>query len=755
MTFDARALHELLPAVHRIRDAREAGQLEALFGLIAEPVAVLEEDLEQLYDDQFIETCAQWVVPYLGDLIGYRPVHGVVPQAMRARAEVANTIRMRRRKGTAAMLEQLARDTTGWDARVVEYFQWLAWTQYMQHLRVRPARGGTLSLRDHDACERITHAAGAFDTAAHTVDVRRIGGPQAGRHNIRNVGLFLWRLRSYWVAHSEAREVADGRYTFNPAGLDAPLFNRPRTEEHITHLAEEINVPGPLRRRPLYDELERLRDPTLPPTAGERFFSDPPVFQVTFDEEDDPIPPEEVLICDLGDWHVPQAQRTYTLPDGTAVTKKIRVAVDPVLGRLTLPADETVELLRVSCASGFPDDIGAGPYDRLRSVSAALDRPVSWQIGVSRELPAVPGQIVATLREAVAAWNAKPAGTVGVIAILDSRSYAENLTGEDKIEIKAGSRLLLVGADWPETAVAGTPGARARVIGNLAPEGVRPHLLGDVSVVGTATGAAVPGELIVNGLLLDGSLSVLVGNLGGLTLAHTTLVPGRGELAVSASAADADRRNAQLRLRLDHSITGPLLLADTRSRVQIFDSAVSNGEADDMTEAALDAVESVLDIERSTVLGTVRGAALEARNTLFLGKVETVRRQMGCVSFSYVPPDSLVPRRYRCQPDLESTLRIQAAEKRTGAPLAAAERAALRAEVAAAMVPTFTSVRYGSPAYCQLRDGAPLQIRAGADDEAEMGMYHDLYQPQRETNLRVRLDEYLRFGLQAGIFHVT
>lgn len=33
-----------------------------------------------------------------------------------------------------------------------------------------------------------------------------------------------------------------------------------------------------------------------------------------------------------------------------------------------------------------------------------------------------------------------------------------------------------------------------------------------------------------------------------------------------------------------------------------------------------------------------------------------------------------------------------------------------------------------------------------------MGEYHDLFEPQRITNLGVRLDEYLRFGLEAGIF---
>ena len=69
--------------------------------------------------------------------------------------------------------------------------------------------------------------------------------------------------------------------------------------------------------------------------------------------------------------------------------------------------------------------------------------------------------------------------------------------------------------------------------------------------------------------------------------------------------------------------------------------------------------------------------------------------------------------------------------------------------------PHFTSLRYGDPAYCQLRRSTPAAIRTGADDESEMGVTHELYAPQREANLRIRLDEYLRFGLEAGIFYAT
>ena len=49
----------------------------------------------------------------------------------------------------------------------------------------------------------------------------------------------------------------------------------------------------------------------------------------------------------------------------------------------------------------------------------------------------------------------------------------------------------------------------------------------------------------------------------------------------------------------------------------------------------------------------------------------------------------------------------------------------------------------------------PPAIRQGADDDGEMGVLHVLAQPQREANLRIRLAEYLRFGLQAGLFYAT
>ena len=78
--YDADTLYRLLPAIYRIRDADEGEPLKALMQVIAEQMVAMEENLAQLYDDQFIETCAEWVVPYIGDLIGVRGIYQATEQ---------------------------------------------------------------------------------------------------------------------------------------------------------------------------------------------------------------------------------------------------------------------------------------------------------------------------------------------------------------------------------------------------------------------------------------------------------------------------------------------------------------------------------------------------------------------------------------------------------------------------------------------------------------------------------------------------
>jgi hypothetical protein len=109
------------------------------------------------------------------------------------------------------------------------------------------------------------------------------------------------------------------------------------------------------------------------------------------------------------------------------------------------------------------------------------------------------------------------------------------------------------------------------------------------------------------------------------------------------------------------------------------------------------------------------------------------------VRFCSLPPGSRTPRRYECQPD-KVTDKLPSDE---------AAQEALRVR------PQFLSTRYGTPYYARLAADCAQEILRGADDQSEMGVYHDLYEPQRAALLRQRLQEFTPAGMDAGLIFIT
>ena len=690
MSLDAQALFALLPAIHRIRDAElaeaegfERGPLEELVALLAEQLGIAEEGLEQLYDDLFIETCADWVVPYIGDLIGYQGLHQVVPKVASPRAEVAHTIALRRRKGTATVLEQLARDVTGWDARAVEYFQRLCATQYMNH--PRPQALQAPDLRQEQALEWLGTA---FETANRSVDVRRIESGR-GRHNIPNVGLHLWRIQAYSRSQAPCLRAGPRRYRASPLGHDLALYNKPRVEDDIGHLAEPDNVPWPLSRRRLDTHLARHYG--VRAAAGAPLDNPAPSLVLWVDGV--LIEREQICICHLGNdgsgWaHTPPADGIY--------------AIDPVLARIALPGDapDPAEV-QLTWHEGFSADIGGGEYER----GADLPFPPAGRLVV--RVPDDQPSIADALSEI--------AGD-GVVEITDNGRYAEALS----IQVIADGAVEI----------------RAR-------NGRRPVLvLSQLDISGAADSAC-----LLNGLLIAGAplrVAAGAGNaLARLELSHCTLVPGI-ELDASGQPQQPSTPSLQLEIaslytRISRSLVGAIR-AHEHATLQASDSLIDATARDGVAFAAVDGASpgAALSLDACTLIGKLHTSevGLISNSILFAAlapadswtvPVRAERKQVGCVRFSWLPFNSILPRRHRCQPDSSSAARH--------------------------IAPRFTSLRYGTPAYGQLATSTATEILQGADDESEMGVFHQLYGAQRVTNLRIRLAEYLRVGLRAGIFH--
>lgn len=682
-------IYRLLPAFYRVRDAEQGEPLKALLSVIVEQVDVIDEDISRLYRNWFIETCDEWVVPYIGDLLGVRGVHPVSDATYSFRAFVGNTLAYRRRKGTATMLEQLANDITGWGARAVEFFKLLATTQYINHIRLDNHR--TQDFREVNPLELLDTP---FDTIAHTADVRRIKSGR-GKHNIPNIGLFLWRLQDFPVYRATAYYHNDGKYSFSPLGNDIPLFNHPETEKEITHLAEEINVPAPIRRLAFLKNKESYYD------------KERSIFIWVNKNE---TPADNIIICNLDEWeHRPPEEM---------------IAVDPVLGRIAFPEGVKPgrDKVEVKYYYGFSSEVGGGCYDR--NCQAIPEGMETYDIGGEETLK--------TITDAISEWTADGKKDA-VLLIKDSRIYRESID----IVIPAGITLEIRAADEQYPLIRLT--APLSVTGEAAPP--------DQSKA----------RLILNGLRICGEhLIIKDGDLGALELRRCTLVPGINLIRVGGKSQPekqtqpsltANLGNTDLNVSIERCICGGIKLLDTHD-LEIRESIIQGLKAK--------AIEGpILTVEGSTIMGEVLVRQVEmGSNTIFTGTVKAELKQKGCVRFSYVPLDSQVPRRHRCQPDLAIKKEIKAAQK-IQSPLPQAEKERIINNIRAWLKPVFTDEVYGTPGYGQLSLNCPQEIYEGAEHGSEMGVFQHLFQPHREANLRTSLDEYLPANMEAGIFFVN
>jgi P2-related tail formation protein len=752
MKIDTKYLYGLLPAYYRVLDSEQEETLKAFIEILAREGGIVENNITQLYENWFIETCDEWVVPYIGDLLGVKGVHEIDDATVYSRrAYVANTLSYRRRKGTAPVLEQLALDITGWRSKVVEFFQLLTTSQHLNHVRLHSK--ATPDMRNMNALDLVNTA---FDNQSHTIDVRRIA-TGLGKYNIQNIGLYLWRLQSYPLNGADARKIEpepgipNGCYTFSALGLDTHLFNKPQTESDIVHLAEEINVPGLLRRRVLHDELENARKAIINNESPVYQYFDekyPPVFQLFINGDAEPVPTKEIVICNLSTWHVAPTTKTYKKyeADGTIteVIMPITAAVDPVLGRIIFVNPDDISTVSVNYNYGFSGDVGGGPYDRKASLADQQEREIDWHVGVSKDHVSIHGEtIYQTIGEAINEWNGLVNEQTGLITIMDNRSYKEDLTGLLRIRIPEGKQLFIVAADWPEIDFpGGAPGEKYRKHGMFHPEDLRPHVWGDIEVEGTApTDSSNGGGLVINGLLVEGKMMVLSGNLNSCSINHCTLVPYMGGLEV-------EPQQHIIHVALERSICGTVNVAAEDAQVRIEESII-----DFKAGNAVSVPVGQLTIQKSTILGAVEAQSLDASNSIFNDLLNITRRQIGCIRFSYLPDGSNTPRRYRCQPELEILTQIN--ELKEISNLTNAEKQAIKDQILNWLFPVFNAISYGHHAYGQLGIATPIQITTGADNASEMGVFSFLQQPQREANLKIVLEEYLRLGLEAGIIYIT
>ncbi len=423
-------LYNLIPAIYRIRDEESNGPLRELLSVVTEQVDVIQRDMDRLYDNWFIETCDEWVVPYIGELVGHTPVIPTSGQItdphvqarnrwLFPRREIANIVKYRRRKGTLPVLEEIALDTAGWSAFAVEFRKQVAATP---DLRFADAESwDTLRLPNFRDAAQIARIGGPFNMVGHTVNFRKesgIGfqpvearGRQAGSlsHGLpihpRKVGLWVWRMTvcSYTGVTPGCGEVGKTRYfTFHPLGLKVPLYNLPQLSKDPEALAKECELPVALTWANLRD---RHGHPCPNYYAAGRSL----VIRINAEKA------YCVGICPMvatggGFVEIPASRiRVGSLADGELasidgrLTDEVPVCIDPVLGRFVVKSglaapmcDKAISCddFEVTYHTAFGGDLGGGEYrrppDPRRKMATWIVTPTEPPVRVDARCSAAP-----------------------------------------------------------------------------------------------------------------------------------------------------------------------------------------------------------------------------------------------------------------------------------------------------------------------------------------------------------------------------
>jgi hypothetical protein len=744
-------LFERLPAIHKIKDDELQGPLQAYLAPVETAFNAVKDSIDALYHDLFIDTCADWVIPYIGDLLGTSHLAG---DPWTLRADVADTILLRRAKGTLGAIERLAHDLTGWGAFPVELRDNLVWAQALNHQRPdrggAPAyadppygrhtviRGGFATIRDPAVLSQLGTA---YDTFARFPDVSTVR-PYNLQYNLPNLAVFLWRLASYEVeleptlaSPSPATTSAGGtfvvRFFVHPLGRPVRMFGRSTYDPDrrpivLTPLDEQ---PSPIPRARLGPEPVDPIGVANPAAYVEVLEYDPAA--VT------PIPVGELPI----QIHVPLNLFTATpvirganlcaWEGGLApVLAPNQIAIDPVIGRIAVgvasqaQADQLVAKLVLTYRYAAVGPVGAHPVARD-------PLPVGTPAAIVVGSPAAP--TLAAALAAVATITDVPLvielddDAIHDFDVTDVAGSGDLVVGRPLVLRAAEERRPLVRLKHPLSFVT------ASLDDHVAKTTVRIEGITFTAADGWADTDPLIARVAVEsldlrGCTLDpGGYLVLDGSPTGSRAKPRTAM--RLAADYGFAAADLAKFDAIPSLELTRTIAGSLFVDADAYTMALASSVI---DATDLTATAIagsgdpaTTYAAKTQIDGVTIFGKTRVQRITGRGGIFTSTLTVDDDQTGCLKLCWFSNEGdRLPQNSEC---------LKAPDARL----------------------VFTSEVFGHEAYAQLAlDCDPRILNRGPDDD-QMGAYGFLLEAHKWANLTIRLREFTPVGVRPLLIPAT
>lgn len=779
------SLYDRLPELYHLRDEEQSPpyQLKAYLDILDTIQAGISDNIEALYHDFFIETCDDWVIPYIADLLGATHLAG---DAWTLRADVARTVHHRRRKGTLGAIESLTFALSGWAAHTVELRDRLVWNQHLNHQRpdeggVPPtpfniaeighisgaARGGTVTLRDPALLSFLN---GPFDPFAHLADVKPLL-TGAIRYNLPNLAIFLWRLADYTAPVT--RPVlynADGddfknltpgaaagdpklfalRYDLHPLAEPMVLFNTHRydPEADPPDLTHPDAVPGPMPR----------------PRLSQDAVTGNPTAYVAFDFYPGAAPaaPGEGHVGLV--LHLPKAAfeaLPWTFRGANLCAwdaglnpplAEHEIAIDPDHGRIlfgvggVLEADQAAPLhdgLYVSATYGFSGSsigsTGAHPIVRADSPAAAVKidfDTAAGGLGLQQALGQAQNLVTAPLIIEIEDSRTYPLDVELVAGATDDGGWTLNLGRSVWIRAASGQRPIIElkkPLAFRPIDVTG-PNAKALMENlDVTLEGLYvtwDHEPGGFGANDPLIARAAVNRLVLEGCTLDpGSHEKLDGTR--LPVRYGFRLANDYGFSVPAEEKAFDQTP---RIELSRSICGPMAI-DDGYELSLIDSIVdaASGVGDSAPALAVHAATGVaengwgpaLSVSGMTCFGRMRVESATGQGGIWLHRLQVHDDQIGCIKFSYFSgAGDRLPQHQACVLGAEAEL-------------------SFRGEV-------FGEAGYAQPG---LRSDRRI-IEQGPDRDA-MGAFGYLLNTHKWKNINIRYREFMPVGIRPVLIPVT
>jgi hypothetical protein len=780
------SLYDRLPEIYKIRDEEQQspGQLKQYLALVEIAFGAIHDNIDELYHDLFIETCAEWVIPYIGDLLGTSHLKG---DAWTLRADVADTIALRRRKGTLGAIEQLTYDLTRWGVHGVELLENLVWNHHLNHQRpdrggdppyatanrYTPIRGGTVTLRDPAMLSLLNSP---FDPFAHVVDLKP-PARDALRYNLPNLAIFLWRLTAYRidVAKPVSREFNTidltkfpkaapfvVRFDVHPLGQPLQLFN--------------INRQNPNLRPPLVS----LIDETPSPIPAARLTSgsnagapDKYVTVETYNPNNLAANPIDIGETGL-QLHLPEppfASTGWSFRGANLCAweaglkpplRDREIAIDPTIGRIAIGVKDNaevtalVEQLLITYTYGAVGAVGAHPISRSPA-------PKVWQ---SR-----PGEAPETVEFRAVNFRQNPNGLQQ--ALQDIGSLTKPLVIEIQDSMTHILDIMTIAGNPKEGGKAYIPLTRSLII--RAASGQRPviklvHPLrfrpkkvkgndteqGDLNKLMSLLTVRLEGLYLTRGdrwtatdPLIDRAA------VNKLEILDCTLDPGGNKQLNPTGKVKRDRIFPAFKLEpsygfskpadktaftqvpeiiLHRTISGPILI-DTPYKLYLTESVIDAGVGVNGDASSSFAITSTRDpantwgaptqVSSITVFGRMRVESISGQGGIWTHQLEVLNNQKGCLKFSYFcGVGDRLPQNHACVTGTDAKLQ-------------------------------FVSEIFGQAAYGQLDRSTDIRIREQGPNDDYMGAFGFLLEAHKWRNLQIRFREFMPVGIKPLLIPVT